>query len=154
MATKINAISMLVIMITIFSIIYYEIVIDIASRQKGTLLELDQIKNDLQKASVEQEILDLVSKSDELYNQIKLDVDDLYSAFTIIKILSFVNTTFFLQSIVTFLYTKRLNRYILFPTLHHVTDCILFGCSCLFIHWFMSNIQDGINVEGLSNEEK
>ena len=136
MNTKINAISMLIVIFTVFSIIYYEIVIETASNQRATLTELTELKDQIGKSNDETEILKIKQKNDDLYDGIKFDAELLYHAFCIIQILSYIDMTFLLQSVVTFIYTKRLNRYFQFPTLHHITDLVLFACSCIFIKWF------------------
>jgi len=57
MNTKIDAISILIIIFTVFSIIYYEIVIESASNQRATLLELTEVKDKIGKSSNQTEIL-------------------------------------------------------------------------------------------------
>ena len=55
---------------------------------------------------------------------------------------------------VTIIYTTRLNRYLQFPTLHHVTDLALFIVSGIIIFWFQNNLAVGLGVDGLSEEER
>ena len=83
-------------MFVFFSIVYYEIVIGIASAEKGNLRELSGIKKEIGKLSDQAAIQEMVKKSDDLYESIADDAVSIYNAFIIIELLSFFNMTFLL----------------------------------------------------------
>ena len=62
--------------------------------------------------------------------------------------------TFLLQTLATLLYTTRLRSFFQFPTITHITDLILFGCSCVFIKWFQTKVKIGTNDEGITEREQ
>ena len=63
------------------------------------------------------EIQLLIEESTELYNSISTQSDELYAAFGIIELLSYLNLTFLIQHMVTFVFTKRMSRFYDFPSI-------------------------------------
>jgi len=77
-------------------VVYYEIVIQIAAEKKPILKQIIAIHKVLVKASNEVEILELLEKSDTLYESIEPSAESLHSAFLMIEILCLMNLTFLL----------------------------------------------------------
>ena len=94
MNAKIKATRLFIAMFVLFSVIYYEIVTATASENKATLIELRGIRKQLVLASEEDEIINLLARSNQLYDQCKGDAERLYDAFKVIEILSFLNLTY------------------------------------------------------------
>ena len=69
-----------------------------------------------------------------------------------IQILCYLNLTFFIHHVITYIFTKRLNRFYIFPSLLHLTDLLLFISSIICITWFQGSIQRGLNDEGLDEK--
>ena len=65
-----------------------------------------------------------------------------------------MNLTFFLQNVVTFLFTKLMGRFYQFPTVGHFTDTVLFCCSVVIVKWFQDNIQDGLSNDAEISEDE
>ena len=93
------------------------------------------------------EIQLLIEESSVLYASIEASTRELYSAFSIIEILSYFNLTFFVQHLVTFVFTKRMGRFYEFPSVLHFTDVILFCCSVVTISWINANIKNDIGTD-------
>jgi len=135
MNTKTKAIGIFILCFTIFSIIYYEIVINYVAEIKDEFHELGELRSKLSTSSDQGVILELTGQSDKLFEEIRDASEILFNAFQVIEILSFFNITFLLQTMVTLLYTNRLKRQFHFPGIIHFTDTVLFICSCLLIQW-------------------
>lgn len=79
-----------------------------------------------------------------------MEVNAMFGAFNIIRILCYLNMTFLLQHIVTFIFTSKLKRFYQIPTLLHLTDTILFGSSIFISNWISntlySNVFDDSNL--------
>ena len=85
---------MFIAIFVLVSVIYYEIVTDSVSVQKAALVKLRDIKRKLVKSSDEDEISTLVPESDRLYLHAKDDAENMYNAFFMIEVLSFLNLSY------------------------------------------------------------
>jgi len=70
MNTKIKAIGVFIAMFTIFSIVYYEVVIETVSVKKPILYQLRDVGAELATCSDATVIRELTQKSDELFERI------------------------------------------------------------------------------------
>jgi hypothetical protein len=99
-------------------------------------------------------ILDKINEADSVLAANIANIDSLYSAFSFINVLCYMNLTFFAQHFIVFIFTKRMNRFYIFPSILHLSDLLLFVSSILSIQWFTTSIQDGLYVEGLTEDTK
>jgi len=154
MNARIKAIGMLGAMYVLITCVFYEVVIQAVSNKTPVLEKISALESVLINSGNLTEINLLLNESDRLYESIKDDADTLYAAFLVIEVLCVLNISFFFQHIVTFIFTKKLNRFYEFPTLMHFTDLILAISSVIVIDWFRSNIQKGLYSDpNLSDQE-
>ena len=83
----------------------------------------------------------MLDECDELYLTVKEDAVYLYDAFTMISILSIMNFSFVVEHIITYLVTKKLDRFYTMPQILHFTDSFLAICSCMILKWYRETIQ-------------
>ena len=140
MNARIKAVGMLGFIFVALSAVYYEIVIRTIQEKRGNLQEIMKDRKILFHSGDETVILANLARIEELYLIVGPKTEDLYQAFNTIQTLCFLNLTFLIQHIVTFIFTKRLGRFYEFPVILHFTDVILFGCSTMFINWFRTYI--------------
>lgn len=115
MSTKIQMFAVIGILYVILSTSYYEVVINIVMQKRPTLNEFKRLKQILNQSGDLNEINRLLAECDELYLSIKEDAIFLYNAFTMISILSIMNFSFVTEHIITYLVTKRLDRFYTMP---------------------------------------
>ena len=84
MNAKTIALGLIVIIFGTFSVVYYEIVIQIFSTNRDVLKDIQGLKNLLVVSNDEAEIKRLISQSNELYDSLKNEAEALYAAFVVI----------------------------------------------------------------------
>ena len=97
------------------------------------LQQINAINHALIISDDEQEILELIAKTDALYKEVEGSAQTIYQAFSIINNLCIFNLTFFLQNLITLLFTKIMNRFYQFPTFIQFADLVLFVSSLITI---------------------
>ena len=116
MNAKIKALGGVVVMFVIFSVIEFELVIQVVSVKKPILSSINSIHHKLVLSHDEHEILDYIHQCDELFDNVKNYTDELYSSFLTIEIICTLNLTFLIQDIVNFIFSKVMGRFYQFPT--------------------------------------
>ena len=82
----------------------------------------------------------MLNEVEQTYKILGPKCDTLYQAFNTVNVLCFLNLSFLVQHIITFVFAKRLGRFYEFPVLLHLTDAVLFVCSIFFSEWFRTKI--------------
>jgi hypothetical protein len=92
-----------------------------------------------------------VAESDKIFESLNYNIQNMFESFSIIQWLCYLNLTFLLQHMVTFIFTSKLKRFYQFPTLLHLSDTVLFVCSIIIINWIsgtlMLNIYDDMTLD-------
>lgn len=91
---------------------------------------------------------------DATAKEIQVQTEEIFSAFMLIRYLCFLNLVFFANQMFAFIFLKKIGRSFTFPTIGFFTDLILFITSCFTIYWVNTNIFYGVNVPGISTEER
>jgi hypothetical protein len=120
---------------------------------KHSFDEIDEIRGPLTTSSNLAEIKYLLAQSDQFYKVSIVEVERLLSTFSVIQYLCYMNMTFFLQHIVTFLFTSKLKRFYQFPSVLHVTDTIMFISSLVIIWWFNTKVLTNLEVPGQTYDD-
>jgi len=81
MDARIQAQGIIMVLYVIFTVVYYEIVIDLVAAKKPVLLRLQHIKNLLLKDRNEEDILRHIEESNTLLASFGTNVDSLYNSF-------------------------------------------------------------------------
>ena len=100
------------------------------------LNEFKRLKSVLKQSGEVEQIERLLGECDELYLSIKEDAIFLYEAFTMISILSIMNFSFLVEHIITYLVTRKLDRFYTMPQILHFTDTFLAICSVMILRWY------------------
>jgi hypothetical protein len=122
-------------------------VIDNVSLAKPSLHQLADYHHTLVLSGNDTDIEILLEKSNEIYEELGDSATTLYSAFSIVKILCFLNCSFLIQDIVVLIITKRLGRFFEFPTLQQIFDAILFATSVWVFQWIALKIDKDVNSD-------
>jgi len=147
MKAKVTAVAVLSILFVTFSTICYEIVISTTAHKLPYIVQLREIREVLTTSDNTTLIQLKLEESNEIYEIIKDDAITLHTSFSVIEYLSILNLAFLLQHMISFIFIKRLGRFYSFPSLTHITDSILFGCSIYTIRWFITNIDKDLNSD-------
>lgn len=84
----------------------------------------------------EDEIARLLTESDTIYGSIEDYADTLYSSFIVVEVLCIMNLTFKFQDLTTLLFVNLMDKFMVYPSLHHLTNDALMISSCFIIRWF------------------
>jgi hypothetical protein len=110
---------------------------------------IDEIRLVLLKSDDQRTIFNSIKQTDIIFSDIKEVVVSVYRNMNVIQWLCIFNLTFFLQQIVSFLFTKKMNRFYYFPSLFHLSDLTLFISSLYIVFWIRT-----IALEDVSSAPK
>lgn len=148
MYSKIQAAGILGILFVCMSAYYYEVLIVDYVEVSENLNKINQLRDSMLISSDLNLINNNLSQIDMLYDGIKDKLDVLMGSFTAVTVVCYLNLTFFVQHVITSIFTFKLGRFYVFPSLVHVTDTILAACSIYIIVWIKMNISKNLD-EGL-----
>jgi len=140
MNAKIKSLGFVVVIFVAWSVIYYEIVIGTASKKRDELADLNRIRHQIVTLHDEDEIVKLLEIADTKYASIEEYGVNLYNSFVVVQVLCFMNLTFKMQDLSTLLFVKIMGKFMVYPSLHHLTNDCLAISSCFIIRWFQVDI--------------
>lgn len=121
------------------SAVYYESIITTTAEQLTVFHQIRDINKELTVSGDETRILTLLTSVDGLAAGVMDKVVNLLDSFKLVNLLSWLNMTFLLQHIITFIFTKKLGRFYSVGILH-LTDLAMAISSYIFIDWYSVNI--------------
>ena len=154
MNARIMASGIICVIFTGVSAVLFENVISTTANDLDKFLQIRSIKQQLMVSGDQNEIISMLEQINALAAQLAADASALLSNFQLIYFMCWLNFSFMIQHVVTFIFTKKLNRFYSFSILH-VTDLALMVCSILFIQWYNNFLTANLNTDpNLSQTEK
>jgi len=154
MNARIMASGIMSVIFTGVSAVLFENVISTTANDLDKFLQIRSIKEQLMVSGDENEIISMLEQINALAAQLAADASALLSNWQLICFMCWLNFSFMIQHVVTFIFTKKLNRFYSFGILH-VTDLALMVCSILFIQWYNNFLTANLNTDpNLSQTEK
>lgn len=140
MNCKILAQGIISLIFVCFSTYYYEIVIEEYVEISAQMVRINVLRKELMFTNDLHLIAEELKEAEEIYHEAEKWVGLLLGAFNIVVVICYMNITFLLQHITTFIFTFKMNRFYVFPTILHVTDTVFAMSSIYIIQWVKSNI--------------
>lgn len=140
MNCKILAQGILSVIFVAASAYYYEILIEEYVEISAQMEVVNELRKEMLTSPDLDIILDEIHQTDEIYAEAYPFVVLLLGAFNVVVAICYLNLTFLLQHIMTFIFTLKMNRFYVFPSLLHLTDFLLAVSSIYVIQWVKTNI--------------
>ena len=137
----------------LFSVIYYESAISDAIALRPIFLTMRQVAEGIQVSSNSTEIHKDLEFLDVQASRVKVQTEQIFDSFLLIRILCFFNLVFFFNQIMQAVFLKKVGRSYTFPTIGFFTDLILFITSIFTMQFITEKLCKDIGVEGISEEE-